>query len=207
MAITFSALTGTKSTVGSIKAWANQATVPSEDILTEAQAWIYQRLRAPEMRSSASWSAGIAESGFALPSDFIAPIKLLLDGGSGDGLLYLHEELFKQRMRDPDGALYTSSWPSVWCINGGMNVMFDVALSEARAGDLEYYARPTALSVSNETNFLVTNFPTLIRRACLMYAYEWLKDWAAHEKLTILSEQALELANQYGDNTRRGQEF
>ena len=45
MAITWTVLTGSKDTEGSIANWVNRSDLPTTNILLEAEAWIYQHLR------------------------------------------------------------------------------------------------------------------------------------------------------------------
>jgi len=205
MALDYTTLTGAKTVTNSIRSWVNHSAIPASDILTEAEAYIYERVRAWEMRQEASISAASGGSVFTLPTDFLAPIKLLLDGHHHMGLTYLHEELFVAS-KDEDGELYESAWPNYWTIMGEQGLL-DVKLTETRNGDLWYYQRPEALSGSNTTNFLTVKFPTLLRRTCTMFGYEYRKDWQAFERELILVEGAIERANQHADSVRRGAEW
>ncbi len=170
MALTATQLLGDKTVAGSIKDWAQHATVPSTSILTEAQAFIYERLRAREMQQQTMVSLAIDDDSISLSNAFLEPIALLLDGDS-DPLPYVHENLIR-RTREDDGTLETGR-PSCWTILSS-SILFDVKCEEALTGWFWAYERPDELAITtNETNFLTSRFPTLLRRACLMFAWEF----------------------------------
>lgn len=199
----FSTLTGAKATAGSLKSWVNHDTIPATGIMTEAEAWIYQRLRAMEMQTSATGTIAIASDGFALPARFIAPLRLSIHDGV-DELLYQHEQLWRMPF-DENGDI-REGVPTRWTILDGA-VQFDSAAEEAFDYTLYYYQALPALSVSNETNFLTVRYPTLLRRVCMMFAYEFLKDWNAFDKQTVLAERALRDTLVADDQRRLGQEL
>lgn len=210
MALSYTLLTGAKSGTGTIKDWVNQSVVPVTEILTEAESYIYQTLRAREMLRETSWSAALGASTLALPVAsasiyaMIEPITLSVDGiyPKPDGMDYVHEALFNQ-YRDEDGALLTGT-PNEWTIFNEV-INFNFELDEALAGDFLYYGQPPALSASNETNFLTNRFPTLLRQVCTMFSYEYLKQLDARAEQKVLADDAIAKANAVADGVRRGQ--
>lgn len=202
MAINFTTLTGAKSTESSIKYWVNHGLVPSADILTEAQAWIYERLRVREMIATATVTAAIGASTFTLPTRFLEPIRLLPDGW-GESLPFVHENLH-QRYRDEDGNLEEGD-PSEWTIADEVGV-FDSELTTAFSGRMTFYQTPAALVVTtNETNFLTTRFPTMLRYACMAFGYDARKRRADATEMKVLAMAEIEEANRESDRGRRGQ--
>lgn len=201
MAYTYTILTGAKTVDGSIKNWLNNSRIPSTSILTEAEAWIYQRLRAREMIASATVAFVAGDSTKALPASFLEPISLR-PYGWGEELPYVHETLLR-RDRNSAGALYSAT-PSEWSIIDNL-ITLDSACSAALSCDFIYYKQPDALAGGNETNFLTSRFPTLLRMACMARAYEWLKqqDQATGYINAALGE--IEAANATADAARRGQ--
>ncbi len=200
--MTYTILTGAKSQEGSIKYFAQHGTVPAGQILDEAQAYIYERLRAREMTATVAISASAAADTISLPTGFLDPIKLQLDGYP-DPLEYLHETLL-DKFRDEDGDLY-EGWPFEYAI-WDEKIQFKWALDAALAGDFVYYKIPDALAAStNETNWLTDRFPTLLRRTCLMFSYEHRHRNAQFSTEAILVESAIEKANVAADMARRGQ--
>jgi hypothetical protein len=205
MAFDYSTLVAGKSTEGSIKAWGGHALLESERILTEAQAYIYQRLRVREMRTTATLSFSSGDSSKSLASvssnGFLDPIGLKFDGDAED-LPYVHENGL-MRLRDANGALQTG-YPSRWSIVDEQ-IQFDVALDQDLTARLMFYETPAPLSASNETNFLTKRFPTLLRRACLMFAWEQRRRPELFAQEQILVEAAIDEANRTADMSRAGQ--
>ena len=203
MTLSFTTITGAKATAGSLKSWVNHDTIPATSLLTEAEAWIYQRLRAMEMQTSATGTVSVGADGFALPERFIAPLRLSIHDGV-DELLYQHEQLWRMSLDTSGDA--REGMATRWTILDGA-VQFDAIADEEFDYTLYYYQALPALSVSNETNFLTVRYPTLLRRVCMMFAYEFLKDWAAFDKQTVLAERALRDTLVADDQRRLGQEL
>lgn len=198
--MTYTILTGDKSTEGSIRYWAQHSLIPAAQILEEAQAFIYERIRAREMRTEGAVSVADAGDTIDLPTGFLDPIKLTLDG-LGE-IIYVHEDIL-EKLTDADGNLFEGP-PTEYAI-WDEKIQFARATDAAYAGDLLYYGTPAALSGANETNFLTDRFPTLLRRACLMYSYEHRHRPDLFQAELALVEQAIRLANTAEDMSRRGQ--
>jgi hypothetical protein len=202
MAIDYATLSGAKGTAGSLKSWVNHDTIPSADIIVEAEAWIYQRIRTKEMQTFATGTIAVGEDGFALPPRFIVPLRLAIHEGNEE-LLYQHEQIFRMPL-DEDGAL-TEGTPYAWSIINDA-VQFNTVADEAFDYTLWYYQALPPLS-GTSTNFLTTRYPTLLRRVCVMFAYEFLKDWTAFDKQAVLAERALRETLVADDQRRHGQEL
>lgn len=197
---TYTILTGTEATVGSIRYWAQHASVPAEQILEEAQRWIFSRLRVREMIVSEEISIVTDASTIALPDGFQDPVALRLYGDSED-LDFVQENLLS-RIYDDDGTLQTGR-PNRWSIWDEL-IQFDVPSDDNIGGILTFYGTPDLVSSGSETNFLCTRYPTVLRRTCLAMAYEHRKrdDFKAEY---ALAEAAIEQANATSDMGRRGQ--
>jgi hypothetical protein len=169
MAIDFDTLTGSKDTTGSIKNRANHADLPVEDILTEAQAWIYERVRVREMRTTARIALAEDDDSIDISAyRFLGPVLMRLDGYDNE-IDYVHENLLR-RLRDSDGDLYPGR-PTEYTVNGEL-VEFNVKADAAYEGDFTFYQRPEALATgANNTNWLTTRFPTLLVSACMAFAW------------------------------------
>jgi hypothetical protein len=136
-----------------------------------AQALIYERLRVREMQARATLTFALATQTSSLPTGFLDPIGYQPYEWAGD-LPFVHENTLDE-YRDENGVL-ESGTPSRWAIVGE-TAYVNVLPSAAFSGILLYYKSPTALSVSNETNFLTERYPTLLRYACMAKAYEHMK--------------------------------
>lgn len=172
--ISYTTLTATKTTAGSIANWVSRSDLPTADILTEAEAMIYQDLRVEDMLTRTTLTLALAATSAALPSDYLG-LRSFTPYGWEAPMLYVPPEKMVEQV-DDEGT-FASGTPTMFMVMGG-TAYFDLATDEAITGRLLYYARPAALSVSNETNFLTIKYPTLLRYAILHLAYEHMKDQA-----------------------------
>lgn len=201
MAISWTTLTGAKTVVGSIANWVNRSDLPTDNILLEAEAWIYQRLRIRNMMERVVFQFDLGAQTEPLPSDFLDPISFTPYRHTIP-LVYLHEEKLIEQ-RDDANALISGE-PTSWAIIGD-TAYVDVECSEDFPGILLYYKLPAALSVSNTTNFLTTRYPSLLRYACLARAYEHMKDAQSAQQYDLRAMGALAEAMQTDEMWRRGQ--
>lgn len=201
-AMSYSTLTADKEVAGSIRNLVDRADVAAELIIVEAEAWIYERLRVREMQSRNTTFAFLIDTQSTnLPSDFLDPISFTPYGDTCP-LLYVHEEgLLEQR--EEDGTL-TSATPNQWTIIGDVAYV-DVSAIETMTGVLLYYARPASLSGSNLTNFLTVKHPSLLRYACMMKAFEQMRDMKRSSDYMTLAMAALNDVKVADDLKRRGQ--
>lgn len=197
----YTTLTGAKGTSGAIANWLNRSDLPTAEILTEAQALIYERLRVREMQARATLTFAVATQTSALPTGFLDPLGYQPYEWGGD-LPFVHENALNE-YRDASGVL-ESGTPSRWTIVGE-TAYVDVLPSETFSGILLYYKMPTALSVSNETNFLTNRYPTLLRYACMAKAYEHMKSDQAASNYLGLTMQTIADINGSNEMWRRNQ--
>lgn len=193
MAMDFDTLVAGKDTAGSIKRWVNYAELDAEDILIEAQALIFQALRVREMRSVWSPTIAIGDSSKALPTGFLDPIGRHIRDNKNMQFPFIHEqELIDRRTYDADGDLLSGT-PSVVSIFDEA-LQFDMAFDEARTLNLLYFKKPDDLSSNAGTNWLTTRYPHLLRQACIVQAYAFMRNWNAHntevQKLTAFIDRA-----------------
>lgn len=201
MAINWSTLTGSKATAGSIANWINRSDLPTENILLEAEALIYERLRVREMEHLTTFVFDEDADTEPLPANFLDPIEYRPYSWGGP-LPYVHPSGLEAH-RDADGVLSTGT-PSRWSIIGE-TAYVDVLCSTFFSGKLIYYKRPDALSSSNQTNFLTVRYPTLLRYAALSRAYEHVKDLGAANGYAQMTEVKIQEANASNEMVRRSQ--
>lgn len=202
---TYSKLTAGIATPGSIRNWAQYSLIPADQILEEAQQFIYSLLRIQDMVTSVLVSIPPGGSSIALPTGFLDPIGLKLHGDSRE-LDYVQENLFG-RYVDEDGTMDTGR-PQRWTLFDNL-IQFDVANDDdaALAGVMLYYKEPTYLAAAPdgpETNFLTDRFGRLLRQTCVAVAYEHRRRPEAASEY-LLAEKAIAEANRVGDMRRRGQ--
>lgn len=201
MALTYSTLVAGKTTAGSIANFVNRSDLPVASILNETESWIYQRMRVREMQARGTLTFTTAAQTASLPSRFLDPISFT-PYTWGDPLPLFHENAL-QDYRDENGNLL-SAVPSRWSIIGE-TAYVDVLPISTFSGVLMYYAQPADLSGSNETNFMTTRYPKLLRHACMAMAYEHMKDTDRSAGYMQLAEADLQEAMRTNDMYRRGQ--
>jgi hypothetical protein len=205
MAVNWTTLTGAKTVTGSIANWCNRPDLATTNILIEAQAWLYQYLRVREMMTDEAFTFASAASSKALStlaSTFLDPIQFI-PYEWGSELAYISPEMFKPS-RSSAGALESSATPNAWTIIGS-TAHLDVLLSAAFSGRMMYYFQPADLSVSNETNFLTTRYPKLLRETCMAFGYQHMKDTARGQEYLGYAMVSIQEANKTNEMWRRGQ--
>lgn len=210
MPLSYTTLVADKSTQGSIANWASRTDLPVTAILEEAEAHIYGRLRAREMIKRAAFSLSAAVDTTDAPSDFISAISISLNGDSRP-LDKMDTAGFAERcFRDEDGALPEGKpyvFHGVPSGDGGGTYYFETTTDQAYSGFQWYYHRPAALSPSNTTNFLTFRYPTLLRRACMIFAYEHRQDWQQMGTYQGLVQEAIDRASIEADTDLAGAIF
>jgi hypothetical protein len=204
VALSYSTLIAAKTVDGSIKNWVNHSILPSTTIVSEAQAWIYARLRVREMRMSGTVSLAIGDYSDALPAGFLDPISLKFDGDGAPIDLVTEDHL--GRYIETDGTVQ-SGWPSRYAIFDEA-FQFDSAADETMTGRLLYFGTPDELAAStNETNFLTARYPTLLRQACLAFAYESMKQADQQTYWISQAEKSMNEIPLFDDLSRRGTSY
>lgn len=185
----YTTLVGAKGTAGSIKSWIAHASVPSTDILTEAESEIYRHLRTREMRASTTVTIADAAITAALPTGFIDPIRLVHRDNNFAITLKPDQDLQELRTWDTTTSAWAEGIPSRFAIFDEL-LQFDVTANAAYTCKLLYYKTPTALSGANETNWLTTRYPRLLRVACLRAAADFMENM---EKFGVYDRQVKEI--------------
>lgn len=194
----YTTLIGDKAQEGSIKNWVNHALIPSSQVITEAEAWIYQKLRVRQMVQTATGTYTNGDAGvLTLPTRYRAPIYLELKDQANDGrtwpdftpdLAAVHQSFGY----DGSGNRTTGA-PTKWGTNATQAV-FDTYAPSGTTYDytLLYYGALAALAAStNETNFLTDRYPRLFRTVLMAFAYEFQEDDRRAEKYLVKSEMLL----------------
>ena len=179
------ALTGTKTTAGSIQQWLNHDGVPSATLLEEAEAWIYQRLRIRQMITSVAGTLTTSVGSFATPARYKQPVFFHFTATSTTAksipVKKTLEYVLSNFQYDGDGN-QTTGRPQVWAADAA-NIVFEKLSDKDYPYTLYYYQALPPLStntaaggVSLTTNALTADYPKLVRATCMMLGYEFLKD-------------------------------
>lgn len=206
--MSYTTLTGLKTVEGSIRNWVNDGTVPASVVLTEAEQFIYTRLRVREMRQLTEGT--IADGDTSLTLATVAPryLEMITFNRAGDSkgiIRYFDEEQFEQRFVTDNLGNEYEGVPTE-CTVDGTTIRFNTEADQAYLYRLWYYARPEPLSVSNETNFLIEKHPKLIRHACLAHAYDFKKDMQSRDWHMKAAEMEIFEANKLVDIENQSQE-
>lgn len=199
MTINYQILVANRETDGSIRQWLNDSRAPSTTILAEAEAWIYQRLLVREMLKTHSVTqVAINQTTVALPSDFKNRFFFMFTGTEKfiPAPRTLPQVLGAFQYK-ADGSRTTGK-PQVWAIDES-NIVFDRQTDKAYDFLHKYYGQPTSLGPNNQTNFLTSKYPKLLRMVYSMIGFEWKKDTQQKIYYANLAEQEIIAANQQSD--------
>jgi hypothetical protein len=160
-----------------------------------------------EQRSNADLDAQYS----ALPPDFLQPIRLqILAGPSGEVAPISTAQMLQLRGDRAD----LVGRPTNYAITGGSIELYPTP-DDTYASSLVYYGRTPALSVSNTTNWLLTEAPDAYLYGSLVHAAPYLKDdarlavWESMFKLSLDTLNSSSEDAKYGGSglkmrTRRG---
>ncbi|MCP5087936.1 MAG: hypothetical protein GY952_14175 [Rhodobacteraceae bacterium] len=202
-AITYTILTGTKSTEDSIKYWLNWGKAPSAAILRNAESWIYQFLRVREMRVRKTGTIAADDTTITLPTGYVEHIQLMLTGSHQCKITMLDEELFELNLAYDGATVNLVAGTPTYFTTDGTLAYLNTKAAEAYTYAWWHYATPTALSGSNETNFLTTRYPALLQAACLYWANMFRKDEAEAERWSNIAMGLIGQAQVEVDRERR----
>lgn len=203
----FTTLTAAKDTPGSIRNWINYTLLPIEDVLEDAQAYVYGALRVREMRTRTTLMLADNASEIEQPARMLEPYAIF--DASGMPLRYFGDpaQLEREIPRDITGTVSFGT-PGAWTVEG-TTLRFD---ARKRPGDtvaltVLHSATPAPLSVSNPTNFLTVRYPNIIRAACLMVGADYRDDDEKYTRFKNRTDELIVRANYETDLTFRGAEF
>lgn len=206
MAMSYTTLIGDKNTAGSISSSVAYDRIDRDAALEDAQALIYETLRTREMRSVAELVMGIGEYTKALPTGFLNPI-----GGKmwdKTGFRYQHitlDGVISRRTYDSDGVI-VSLIPEFWAI-GDELIQFEQSFSESRRLFLPHYRSLPLLSAGNQTNFLTSRYPNILRKACRVEAFGQMEHWESRSTELDLLAKLIQRANVESDMSLDGADF
>lgn len=202
----YSTLVAGRGTSGSLKSWIVNDNIPSDVILTEAQAWIWERLRVMGNMTSTTGTLGSATATIALSSRFRRPISFRFTGtNAADPTQKLLDFLHRHRTYQSDGSL-AEGQPQVFAISDNV-MLFEVAANKAYPWEFHYFQALPVLSTDTETNVLTERYPTLLRHACLIFANEWRKNEKEKAYYLQLAEKGIFDANWGFDDAMAGAEL
>jgi hypothetical protein len=210
MAQTYTQLVSDKNAPGSIARWVNVSTIQGDtpEIITEAESWIYRRLRHFKMLTDPiDGTMTIGNDYIDSPSDLLEPFLLWTTGP--------YQQLMTQRTPQEvianwqytgTGTARVQQQPLMY-YQGEDTLRFDSPANLAYDYNLIYFKQPAPLSETN-TNFLTVTYPRLMRCACMAAACEWAKDNGQGQfdrtYWDVLAQEEIEKAQTESDRAKRG---
>ncbi|MGE0853861.1 MAG: hypothetical protein AB7O44_30335 [Hyphomicrobiaceae bacterium] len=208
MPMDYTTLTGAKTVEGSIRNYTNWAETPADTVLTEAQAYIFSRLRVREMEHVVR-NLTIAEDAetLELPPDFIAPMGQDCFGIQSPWQcsidIFDAAQFETYRATDDTGAVYAGQPRACMILGQPAVAHFDVKADQAYSAKLLYYRRPAALADDNPTNWLTDRYPQLLRHATNYFAWLHKREPAQASASEKLVGHFIDVANGEADMERQ----
>lgn len=135
--------------------------------LAEAKIYRTNSLKSLRVREMETVTTLVTVSGtntVALPADFLEARSMKIDySGNKYELRYLSPSSVDE---------VSSGMPSAFTLRG-TNIVFDSIPDDAYNLTLAYYAQPVALSATNSTNVILTNYPDIYLNACMAMVYDF----------------------------------
>lgn len=201
----YTTLVADKSTTGSIKYHINYDRIDPVEILTEAQAWIYAKLRVRQMQETASVTITSGASTAAFPSGYLDPIQFGIPGMISR-LRRKDIEWFRTHLGFDESAVLPTGLPTYWTDYGDL-IQLNTLADQTYSAVMAYFKKPDALSADNPTNWLTDRYPTLVRRVCLMFAAEERKEYDTYDRSQSLALSQIAEIRVESDEGMRGIEF
>jgi hypothetical protein len=194
MAMTYTVLTGSKDTEGSIKYFVRHSLVPSDSILVAAQGLIYSLLRCREMKTRLRGSISASVSELLLPADFMEPVSFWLAGDDKLKLRLLDEDHFESRLGTDSSDIPYAGIPTEYTADA-TKAYFNATTDKTYLYRLWYMAHPAILSGSNETNFLTSRYPHILEAMCKYYAYTHRENDGEATQWLAIAKAGIDTAN------------
>lgn len=142
-------------------------------------------IRVNKTRTTGTLSAGTIT--LSLPSDFLELDRLMLTATYRQLVPVTPDHLGAKRLTG-------TGMPTYFAVQDVIE--FDVSPDDSYAYELSYWPFPSALSDSNTTNFLLTNYPDVYLSCCLYWAWSWARDDKEMAKWAGAYSEAAALVNQ-----------
>lgn len=135
-----------------------------DQFIDSAESDIWEVLRVREMESRTTGTTSTSDRFMALPTGFIKFRQLQI---TVDSVLYdlKYTPLKRMVIQDATGIPYEFSVTS--------QVEFNRVSDQAYTIEIDYWRSLTALSGSNTSNDVLTNYPNVYLSACLKHAFRW----------------------------------
>jgi len=207
----YNTLIGAATTAGSLKQMVNNSTVPAANMVTKAEAWVYDRLRIREMIAGTTGTLTASIDTIPLPARFRDPVKFFF---TPDGTSAKYTPRFKPLDQVLDEWSYDSagvrvnSRPRSWAVTGTVMQLSSPA-DLNYPGSLHYYQAMPALSTAtaSATNVLTDRYPVMFDAACTFQAYEFLRNEKEKVYWRAVAQREIDEANRRADQAYAGSDL
>jgi hypothetical protein len=156
--------------VASIERWLNRSDLGTviPDFITLVEDRLNRLLRAPDMENIVTLT--VSSGSVDLPTDFLEARHLYVDADPNNEIVPASLDTFQHAFSSSQ-----TGRPQVYAVSDGQ-LMFAPSPDATYSVQLHYYKRIPALSASNETNWLITTFPSLYLWGSLVMAEAFIWD-------------------------------
>lgn len=147
-----------------VESWSHRNDVASrlDDFIdiAESEMLKWLRVRDMETRSTATTNGRY----LSLPTGFLEMRRLKMISGS---------QYYEVQQTTPEGMYITadSGIPKLFVVSSQLE--FDRTPDSTYTVEMQYYAKPTALSSTSTSNAILTRFPSIYLFGCLWALYQW----------------------------------
>jgi|TARA_Y100000034_G_scaffold134891_1_gene204698 hypothetical protein len=206
MAQSYSNLTASKATLGSIKAWVNYAEIDADEVLLEAEQWIYKRLRIEDMIAITTGTMAIGTDTVSKPTRWRGTMSFTITGTDKASLKRKEAGEVENAFQYDGTSVRVNEKPTRY-YGLASSFQLDSPPDKAYPYRIVHYAALAPLTSSNETNALTDAHPRLLRAACLMQANEILKNPEERAYWHAIAQDAVREANIEDDLNLMGAEL
>lgn len=174
----YAQLTGSSTAPGSIARWVSSSIIQNDtpEIVTEAESFIYRRLRHFKMLTDPlDGTMTIGQDFVTAPSDLLEPFLFWITGAQQAFIVQkTPQDVIASWQYTGTGTARVQQQPQIY-YQGETTLRFDSPPDQAYPYSLIYFQQPAPLATTN-TNFLTVTYPRLLRYVCMAAACEWMKD-------------------------------
>ena len=178
--------------IASIAAWTHRTDLTSviPDFIRMAESRMSMDLNPRQVDASATLTTTAGSNLIALPSDFNQMRTLSFSSGGNTTVL----DAMPPETLTRNYAGWTTGSPRAYSLHG-QNLLLAPTPNAAYDLTLEYFSTIPSLSVSNQTNVILTSYPDLYLHACLILAGQYIRDDALVANMEQQYAQDIERIN------------
>jgi hypothetical protein len=181
--------------LAAVTSWTNRIDLAARipEFIALAETRIYEKFRAKSLTKALSLPYLAAATGVTLPSDLISVVSLRDTATGRTGAV---DVISYDRYVELQNFAVLLDRTSTSVVVTGRELLFVVAPTSAGNIVGRYLAKEPALSGTNATNEILTQYPNLYLFATLLEAYDYLRDDISAVKYQARFDEAMNAANE-----------